>query len=174
MLYYSPLICLLQAFAMAHAIPGHPIKMRHLHERFHDLVHRQAKKPDDITILGTQSVTTPLNEPKNTGSAHSKLETTGITSIIPFATVIPSPSAPMKAGAYAQLAPQVAVPTPAVAVDNIFDAPIDSARPPNTIGTKNDHPVPRKGIVSNKRLSSPVNRVVWTDCSLPGWSDWYN
>lgn len=145
MFYLALLICLLQALDLILSLPNH-----NLHKNLHQLIHRQAKSPNDLTTLGTQSIPTPLNEPKNVGSVNSALETKGITSVVPFATNVPTASVRQKTDPYAQalLASQVAQPTPQVVVNGIFDNPIDTARPPNTIGTKNDHPQPKTGIVS--------------------------
>lgn len=145
MFYLALLICILQALNLVQSLPSH-----NLHEHLHHLIHRQAKSPQDLTTLGTQVIPTPLNEPKNLGSVNPALETKGITSVVPFVTNIPTASVRQKADPYAQvlLAPQVAQPTPQAAVVNgIFDNPIDTARPPNTIGTKDDHPQPKTGIV---------------------------
>lgn len=145
MFYLALLTCLLQALNLVQSLPNHS-----LHEHLHHLLNRQAKSPDDLTTLGAQVIPTPLHEPKNIGSVNPALETKGITSVVPFVTKVPIASFPQRANSYAQapLAPQVAQPTPQAVVSGIFDNPIDTARPPNTIGTKNDHPQPRTGIVS--------------------------
>lgn len=146
MFYLAILICILQALNLVQSLPSH-----NLHEHLQHLVHRQAKSPQDLTTLGTQVIPTPLNEPKNVGSVNPALETKGITSVVPFVTNVPTAPVRQKADPYAQvlLAPQVAQPIPQAAVVNgIFDNPIDTARPPNTIGTKDDHPQPKTGIVS--------------------------
>lgn len=144
------LICLLQALNLAQSLPSH-----NLHEQPHNLIHRQAKSPQDLTTLGIQVIPTPLNEPKNVGSVNPALETKGITSIVPFVTNVPTASVRQKADPYSQvlLAPQVAQPTRQAVVNGIFDNPIDTARPPSTIGTKNDHPQPKTGIVSPRICS---------------------
>lgn len=145
MFYLALLICILQALSLVQSLPSH-----NLHEHLHHLIHRQAKSPQDLTTLGAQVIPTPLNEPKNVGSVNPALETKGITSVVPFVTNVPTASVQQKADLYAQalLAPQVAQPTPQAVVNGIFDNPIDTARPPNTIGTKDDHPQPKTGIVS--------------------------
>lgn len=145
MFYLVLLTCLLQAPNFVQSLPSH-----NLHGHLHQLIHRQAKSPNDLTALGAQVIPTPLNEPKNVGSVNPALETKGITSVVPFATNIPTASVPQRADPYAQalLAPQVAQPTPQAVVNGIFDNPIDTARPPNTIGTKDDHPQPKTGIVN--------------------------
>lgn len=147
------LICLLLALNLVQSLPSH-----NLHEHLHPLIARQAKSPNDLTTLGAQVIPTPLNEPKNVGSVNPALETKGITSVVPFATNVPTASEPPRANPYAQalLAPQVAQPTPQAVVKGIFDNPIDTARPPNTIGTKNDHPQPKTGIVSLHRSEMKV------------------
>lgn len=145
MFYFALLICIFQALGLVLSLPSH-----NLHEHLHHLVHRQAKSPQDLTTLGIQVIPTPLNEPKNVGSVNPALETKGITSVVPFVTNVPTASIRQKADPNAQalLAPQVAQPTPQAEVNGIFDNPIDTARPPNTIGTKDDHPQPKTGIVS--------------------------
>lgn len=145
MFYLALLICILQALKLVQSLPSH-----NLHEHLHHLILRQAKSPQDLTTLGAQVIPTPLNEPKNVGSVNPALETKGITSVVPFVTNVPTASVRQKADLYAQalLAPQVAQPSPQAVVNGIFDNPIDTARPPNTIGTTNDHPQPKTGIVS--------------------------
>lgn len=158
MFYLALLICLLQALNLVQSLPSHS-----LHEHLHHLINRQAKSPNDLITLGAQIIPTPLNEPKNVGSVNPALETKGITSVVPFATNVPTASVPQRENPYAQalLAPQVAQPTPQAVVNGIFDNPIDTARPPNTIGTKNDHPQPKTGIVSphNSSMKARIPNV---------------
>lgn len=145
MLYPSILICL-QAFTLVHSLPGH----HHVHVRQEKLVQGQAVMPNDILAIGKQSVSPSADAPINTGVYKSALETKGETSVIPYATSIPSATSTMKLSGFQQINLVVA-PTPTVIANDIFDAPISTAKPAPVIGSQPDHPVPRKGIVSNLR-----------------------
>lgn len=139
----SIFVCL-QAVTVGHSLPGH----HHLHGRQDKLVQGQAVKPDDILAIGKQSVSLSAGAPENTGIYKTALETKGDTSVIPYATVIPSATSIIKLSG-SQKIPLVVAPTPTVIANDIFDAPISAAKPPAVIGSQSDHPVPRKGIVSS-------------------------
>lgn len=143
----SIFICL-QAFTLVHSLRGH-----HLHGRQDKLVNGQAVKPDDIVAIGKQSVSPSANAPSDTGSYKSALETKGESSVIPYATVIPSATSTIKLSGYDKISLVVA-PTPTVVANAIFDMPISTAKPAPVLGSQSDHPVPRKGIVSNHRSRS--------------------
>lgn len=145
----SIFICL-QALTLVlvHSLRGH-----HLHGRQDKLVDGQAVKPDDIVAIGKQSVSPSANAPSDTGSYKSALETKGETSVIPFATVIPSATSTIKLSGSEKISLVVA-PTPTVIANAIFDMPISTAKPAPVLGSQSNHPVPRKGIVSNHRSRS--------------------
>lgn len=146
MRYLSIFVCL-QAFTVVHSLPGHHL---HLHVRQGKLSNGQAVKPNDILAIGKQSVSPSANAPSDTGSYKTALETKGEKSVIPYATAIPSVTSTVKLSGFEKIN-LVVEPTPAVVASDIFDAPISTAKPAPVIGSRSDHPVPRKGIVSHHR-----------------------
>lgn len=87
------------------------------------------------------------NPPANIQYVTTALETNGVKSVIPFATDVPSASATIKLAGFKHI-PLVVAPTPALQANHIFDAPISAAKPIAIPLSRPDHPVPRKGIVS--------------------------
>lgn len=92
----------------------------------------------------------PTREPETTGTVVTTLERDGHPSIVPLLTSpIPEPKTLLEAAETVTSADTMPSPSPQAVVANIFDVPIDTGPLPQTIGTRNTHPIPKQGVKSS-------------------------
>ncbi|KAL8711372.1 MAG: hypothetical protein Q9220_004269 [cf. Caloplaca sp. 1 TL-2023] len=111
------------------------------------LINGQARFANDVLAAGPQTLTPPILVAQNTGSVQRSLETSGRTSAQPFPTgpiaPITSTVALKKTSSTIGLAAQT---TSSTIQSDIFASPVSTGVPASDIGSRPDHPAPRKGI----------------------------
>ncbi|KAL8704907.1 MAG: hypothetical protein Q9201_001976 [Fulgogasparrea decipioides] len=145
------------------------------------LLHGQAPLADDVLAAGPQTLRTPSFAAENTSSVQTSLQTDGRTIAQPFPTEpIPSVTSTL-APKNARPVVFVAQPTPTAIPTDIFAEPVSTGAPAPNIVSRNDHPVPRKGILDRK-LPKSTNKFyanlflgnqtnsVWTQPYTLQWS----
>ena len=106
-----------------------------------------AASPNAILDFGTQSLPTPSAPPMTSGSVVTSLETSGNPSSQPFPTSAVSVTSSVQVGNPSKI-PLVVQATSDPTVSGIFAQPISTGPPAGVIGSRIDHPAPRKGIIT--------------------------
>lgn len=106
-----------------------------------------ALSPNDVLSIGTQSLPAPTEPPMTTGSAITSLERSGNPSTQPFPTSVTPAASSIKVTSTSKI-PLVIQAVSAPTVSAIFASPVSSGPPASGIGSRADHPVPKKGIAS--------------------------